>query len=433
MHRGGDRGALNATLLHFLTIPLFTGVIGYVTNWTGLIMLFQPIRFRGFRIPGLQPLVGVLPRKLQQIPGVMQGGVGWQGIIPSRAAKMGSIAVDKGIAKLGSPSEFVRQLEPERMAEHILATVRPEMRETVERIVQREHPDLWRDLPPQVRQRIHERVQEQLPEMVHSVTDELAHNVDHLLDIKLMVIRRMEANPELANKVYTEVGGRELRLMVNFGFLFGFLLGFPVAAIDQLVEGWWILPILGVLVGYVTNVVAIWMIFEPVEPRRILGLFTFQGLFLRRQREAGEVYARIIAGEIVTLKNIGEELLGGPQSDRTRQMIEDAMRPAVDRSVGPLRPAVRVAVGRREYDAIRESVATEAVEYTMTPLVDDDFNREQSEKVHELVSERIREMPPRDFSEMLRSAMREDEWLLYLHGAVLGFGGGLAHLAVFGV
>ena len=46
--------------------------------------------------------------------------------------------------------------------------------------------------------------------------------------------------------------------------------------------------------------------------------------------------------------------------------------------------------------------------------------------------ERIREMPPADFSEMLRSAMREDEWLLYLHGAVLGFAGGLAHLAVFG-
>jgi hypothetical protein len=48
----------------------------------------------------------VLPRRIQQIPGVMQGGVGWQGIIPSRAAKMGSIAVDKGIAKVGSPGDF---------------------------------------------------------------------------------------------------------------------------------------------------------------------------------------------------------------------------------------------------------------------------------------------------------------------------------------
>ena len=47
-------------------------------------------------------------------------------------------------------------------------------------------------------------------------------------------------------------------------------------------------------------------------------------------------------------------------------MIETAMRPAVDRAVGPAREAVRVAVGAREYDAIRESVAVEAVDYTVT-------------------------------------------------------------------
>jgi hypothetical protein len=83
-------------------------------------------------------------------------------------------------------------------------------------------------------------------------------------------------------------------------------------------------------------------------------------------------------------------------------------------------------------NAIRDSVAAEGAEYTMAPFVDEDFAREQGERVRELFSERIREMPPADFSEMLRSAMREDEWLLYLHGAVLGFFGGAAHLLVFG-
>ncbi len=50
----------------------------------------------------------------------MQGGVGWQGIVPARAAKMGSIAVDKAIAKLGTPGEFYQQLEPEKVADHIV-------------------------------------------------------------------------------------------------------------------------------------------------------------------------------------------------------------------------------------------------------------------------------------------------------------------------
>jgi uncharacterized membrane protein YheB (UPF0754 family) len=193
-----------------------------------------------------------------------------------------------------------------------------------------------------------------------------------------------------------------------------------------------VLPVLGTTVGYVTNWLAIWMIFEPGSPRRI-GRWTVYGLFLKRQREVAQVYASIIADDIVTVRNIGWELLHGPRADRTRTMIQNALRPAVDRATGAVQPLVRMAVGPREYDAIRESLAVEGVEYTITPLQDENFNREQSRNVRELIAERIGAMSSADFAELLRSGMREDEWLLVLHGAVLGFAAGLVHLAIFGV
>jgi uncharacterized membrane protein YheB (UPF0754 family) len=417
--------------VNLITIPLFTGAIGYLTNWTGVIMLFQPVRFAGWRVPGLKALVGVLPRKIQQIPGVAHGGIGWQGIIPSRAAKMGSIAVDKGIAKLGSPSEFYRQLEPEQIAEHILVNARDDIRQLVDRILRREHPQLWRDLPPRVKERVHERVQQQLPSIVREVTDDIGNNIEHLMDIKLMVIRRIEERPELANRIFLEVGRKELRFIINFGFFFGAALGFPMVFISEAYPYWWVLPVGGVVIGYVTNWVALWMIFEPIEPHR-LGPLKLHGLFMRRQPEVADVYAGIIANDIVTLSNMGEELLHGPQSDRTRRMIETRLRPAVDRSLGPASSAVRVAMGTRQYDAIRESLASEAVEYTMTPLTDPAFNTAQSASVRDLIAARMRTLPAPDFQEMLRSAMKEDEWLLLLHGAVLGFVAGLIHLAIFG-
>jgi hypothetical protein len=93
---------------------------------------------------------------------------------------------------------------------------------------------------------------------------------------------------------------------------------------------------------------------------------------------------------------------------------------------------LRVAVGTREYDAIRMSVAAETVEPAVTSFKDEEFSQQQSRRVRELLAGRMREMSPRDFSEMLRTVMREDEWLLYLHGAVLGFGAGLIHLGLFG-
>jgi uncharacterized membrane protein YheB (UPF0754 family) len=345
---------------------------------------------------------------------------------------MGSIAVDKGIAKVGSPGEFYEQLEPERIAEQILLTSRGDMRELVERIMEREHPQLWRELPARVREAVHERVQEQLPDIVREVTVKIGQNIDDLLDVKLMVIRHIEAHPELANRIFLDVGKKELDFIVRFGGVFGFICGFPLILITNSFPHWWVLPVLGTIVGYVTNYLAIWMIFEPAVPRRI-GRWTVYGLFLRRQREVAKVYATIIADNIVTVRNIGWELLHGPRADRTRTMIQNALRPAVDRATGAVQPFVRMAVGPREYDAIRESLAVEGVEYTITPLQDETFNREQSRNVRELIGERIGEMSSPDFAELLRSAMREDEWLLFLHGAVLGFGAGLVHLAIFGV
>src|SRR5438067_6656358 len=190
--------------ISLLTIPLFSAAIGYVTNWTGVWMLFQPVKFAGFRLPGLARLARIVPRRIQQIPGIMVGGIGWQGIIPSRAAKMGSIAVDKGIAKLGSPAEFYEQLDPEKIAEQILTSSQKDMRELVERIMEREHPQLWRELPPRVREAVHERVALQLPDIVRELTVEIGNNVDDLLDVKLMVIRHVERHPELLNRIFTD-------------------------------------------------------------------------------------------------------------------------------------------------------------------------------------------------------------------------------------
>lgn len=418
--------------VHFLTIPVFTGVIGWLINWTGLIMLFSPVRFRGVRIPGLRELASVLPRKVQEVPGLLQGGIGWQGIIPARAAKMGSIAVDKAIAKLGTPSEFYQQLEPDRIAAHIVETFRPEIPALVEEVMQREHPQLWQDLPRSARLAIVDRVQRQLPSMVDRVTTQIGIHIDQLLDPKIMVIDHFQANPALVVRVFRDVGQKELNLMVWFGGIFGLLLGFPVAVLDHTFGEWWLLPVLGVLVGWITNSLGMWLIFEPEEPRRV-GPFTLHGLFPRRQEEAAAVYADVIADDVITLERIGDFLLDGPRGDRTRRVLEEALRPAIERAAGPARAAVRVAVGPRRFDGIRDSFSAASVGLTLTPFKDREFSREQGDRIRALVTARTRELPPRDFVEMMRAAIREDEWMLYAHGAIMGAAGGFLHLALFGV
>ncbi|HUP99975.1 MAG TPA: hypothetical protein VM093_05885 [Aeromicrobium sp.] len=416
--------------IHILTIPVFTGVVGWLINWSGLWMLFSPVEFHGFEVPGLKAVARVIPRKLQEIPGIMTGGVGWQGIVPARAAKMGSIASDKAIAKLGTPAEFYQQLEPDQIAEHIVSLFQPDMPQLISDVMLRENPRLWRDLPRPAKDAVVARVQAQMPTIVRGITDEIGNHIDQLLDPKVMVIEHFRRNPALVVRVFRDIGQRELNLMVAFGFIFGFLLGIPVAIIDHWFGIWWLLPLLGILVGWITNALGMWLIFEPVEPRTVLGV-KVHGLFLRRQDEAAEVYARIIADDVITLERIGDFLMNGPRGDRTRQMIATAMRPAIDDAAGPARGVVRIAMGRRRFDQIRETLADEAVDRTIAPFQDAEFSRKQSDKIRTLIAARTKELSPRDFVEMLRSAIREDEWMLYAHGAIMGFAGGLIHLLIF--
>jgi uncharacterized membrane protein YheB (UPF0754 family) len=416
----------------FLSIPVFTGVIGWLINWSGLIMLFSPVQFHGIRIPGLRELGTILPRKLQEVPGILQGGLGWQGIVPARAAKMGSIAVDKAIAKLGTPGEFYQQLEPDKIAEHIVTIFRPEIPQLVNEVMLAEHPRLWRDLPRPVKEAVYERVQAQLPSVVGTVTDEIGIHIDQLLDPKIMVIDHFQKNPDLVVRIFRDFGQRELNLMVRFGFIFGFLLGIPVAVVDSILHQAWLLPVLGIVVGWTTNALGMWLIFEPPEEKRFLGI-KVHGLFLRRQNEAAEVYAQIIADDVITLERIGDFLLDGPRGDRTRQMLATALRPAIDKAAGPARGAVRVAVGAARFDSIRDSVAQQAVGRTLTPFKDPEFSRRQADKIRTLVATRTKELPPTDFVDMMRSAIKEDEWMLYAHGAIMGAAGGVLHLLIFGV
>lgn len=419
-------------VVDLISIPLFTGVIGYITNWTGVLMLFKPLRFHGVRVPLLRVLFPFLPRRVQVLPLIRyDGGLGWQGIVPSRADKMASIAVDKGLAKLGSIADFYRELEPDRIAEHLTAAARPEIRRVVEQVMQEENPQLWNDLPPVVREAVHARVHEKLPKTVKTITDEIGNNIDQLIDAKLMVIRYFVRHPELLNELFMTMGRKELRFMQNFGFYFGFPMGFLLVGLVHAYPHWWLLPLGGVVIGWIVNYIGIEMIFEPVFPKRWVPWR--QGLLIKRQDEITEMYSRLIADKVITLENIGTELLHGPRSDRTLQMLEDTLRPAIDEAAGRARAAVRLAIGTREYDNIRDSVAAEASTFAPVALSEPDFNRRQSENIYRFVATQMRGMGPDDFVEMLRSAIKQDEWLLFVHGGALGLVAGFVHLAIFGV
>ena len=416
-----------------LLIPFITGFIGYLTNWVAIRFLFYPVDLIGVRIPGLKTLAPVLPRKFRQIPGVTEGKVGWQGIIPSRSEKMGNIAAEKGVAKLATEREFYEAFDPEALTGQIAANSSEEMRELTDDVLRTEYPDLWRSTPTQVRELIHARVQQRLPHIAESITDQIAENINELLDAKEMITDHIDQNPETGNRMFLEVGDQELDFVINSGFYIGTFLGTSSIPLFLYVDQWWVLPVAGVVVGYMTNWIALHLIFYPVRARK-LGPFTLQGVFTKRQQNASKTYSELVAEEVVTVSNLAHNLLHGNQSDRTRTMIRHAIRSEVDRAVGLAAPAIRIATGSDRYERVRETFAEESIDKTIDPLHDPEFNRERSEAIESLIYERIVALPPEEFIGLLRPAFQEDEWMLVMVGAILGFiAGWLQLLVVTGV
>jgi len=150
--------------------------------------------------------------------------LGWQGIIPSKAGKMAAIVVDNSLSKLASLSELFQEMEPEKIAEQISYSITSRIEEYVDEIMTERNAVLWENLPLMVKNRIYARARRQIPEIMDNVVDDMAQNIEQLIDLKTMVVRMMVADKSLVVRIFKEVGDKELKFVVNSGAYFGFYL-----------------------------------------------------------------------------------------------------------------------------------------------------------------------------------------------------------------
>jgi uncharacterized membrane protein YheB (UPF0754 family) len=72
------------------------------------------------------------------------------------------------------------------------------------------------------------------------------------------------------------------------------------------------IPIVSALIGYVTNFIAVKMIFRPQLPKRFFGI-TFQGLIPKRQREIAQSIAKMIERDLISHRDV-QDVLKKPET-----------------------------------------------------------------------------------------------------------------------
>ena len=388
-----------------ISIPLVAAAVGWLTNWIAIEMTFWPIEFVGFK----------------------RWRLGWQGIIPAKSGKMAGIMVDNSLARLASLSELFRQLEPERIAEHISRNISLRLEEYIDEVMTEHNAVLWENVPVMVRNRVYARARRQLPEILDNIVDDMAENIEQLVDLRAMVVRLMREDRSLVVRIFMEVGDKELKFVVNSGFGFGFLFGLIQLGVYLIYPENWVLPVFGFLVGYLTNWLALNVIFRPLEPIQI-GPCCFHGLFMKRKHEVADKFAEVCARDILNLSNLMTEVMAGPQAHRSKAIIKRHLRPLLESSV--VRTAIQITMGAQGYASLKSRVADKALAMTLQSVNEASFSRERSGVIHSTLSTRMMAMSNTEFQELLRPAFKEDEWILIMLGAVLGTVAGFAQLLV---
>jgi uncharacterized membrane protein YheB (UPF0754 family) len=388
----------------YLSIPLVAGLVGWFTNWVAIKLLFYP----------LEPF-GKPPY------------FGWQGIIPSKAAKMGAITVDTTLSKLGKLSDVFMAMSPRTIAEHLVKKIEPNLKSYINWIMMEENPNAWKLLPDIAQETIVRNVRKKLPETVDKIMAEVAENIEDMVDLKAVVIRQLLKDKRIVNRIFLECGAKEFRFIIVSGFYFGALFGLGQMAIWYYYPYWWILPLFGILVGYATNWIALRIIFQPLNPHKI-GPFVVQGLFLKRQKEVADIWCEIVTKEIITVKNIIDNMLNGTKASKTHQIVRKHILNLIDEAMGLTEPLVRIALGSDSFESIKENASKKAIVVSEKALDDESFNTERARHVKELIRQRMLQLSPAEFQNLLRPAFQEEEMKLIIMGAVLGFLAGMAQL-----
>lgn len=393
-------GILNDLFAHWyinFTIPVVAAIIGYVTKLVAIRMMFEPIEFRG-----VKPYLG------------------WQGIVPRRAARMAAIACDTMTRELISASEVVGRLDPELMAKELAGPLADAAEDITREIMAQYQTNLWETLPESARRLIISRVQAESPKIVASVLAEVQRDVDAVFDLKEMVITNLVHDKVLLNRIFQEAGRKEFRFIARSGIWFGGTIGLLQMMLWVTFHEPLIMPAFGLIVGWFTDWLALKMIFNPKQPIRILGI-EWQGLFLKRRKEVAADYGALIADEIITPRKVLEAVVRGPLSDRLFAMVRRQVQSSIDRNTGLAKPLVVMAVGSTRYTEMKAEVSTKVMERLPdTMLYLEDYAREAMD-VRNLLVDKMQELDEEQFEGLIRPAFEQDEWILITVGALLGF------------
>jgi len=391
-----------------LLIPAISALVGWFTNVVAIKMMFHPVEF-----------VGIPPY------------LGWQGVIPANALRLAKVSNALITQKLLSLRQlFDQSFNADSFAGKLGTVIDDVTEQVIDEVANKHAKAIWDNAGEFMQNKVREQVRAEVIEVSRAIAMDMADDIDRIMDIEKTVLEAMERHKGLMGEMFYEVGRKEFRFIERSGLYFGFLFGLFQMVIWVLYPAPWILPAAGFFVGYLTNWIAIKLVFSPREPTKI-GPMTVQGLFHKRQNEVAEAFGRTVATRVLNADNIVSTVMEGDGATRMNEIVEHRVGDLIAKYEA--HPMAKLVLPEDQRPALRTEVLDRVK--SEWPKPGGFFHTFASESV-DLQGELERRMKALDresYEGVLRPAFQQDEWKLIAAGAALGTIAGVLQLVyIFG-
>jgi uncharacterized membrane protein YheB (UPF0754 family) len=186
---------------------------------------------------------------------------------------------------------------------------------------------------------------------------------------------------------------------------------------------WWliiILPLISAFIGWITNWVAIKMLFHPKEPVRVLGI-TFHGIFPKRQKQFAEKLGKLVSNELLSFSDIEQKITSPDNLKKIMPVVEKHIDEFLHAKLKEAFPMISMFIGEKTISQLKTLFMNE-LESIFPVLMKSYMNNLQQElDLEQIVVSKVQAFSSDKLESILYQIMAKEFRFVEIIGGVLGF------------
>lgn len=194
---------------------------------------------------------------------------------------------------------------------------------------------------------------------------------------------------------------------------------------------YWLLliPVISAFIGWITNLIAIKMLFHPRLPVKILGI-TIQGIFPKRQEQFAVKLGKLVGEELLSFKDIEQKITDPGNIKAMIPLIENHIDRFLREKLSETMPMLSMFIGDKTIDKIKEVFLGE-LENLFPVIMKSYLGKLQSElDLEAIVTEKVKAFSSEKLEQILYQVMSKEFTFIEIIGAILGFIIGLLQVVI---